>query len=254
MAGASLCDTINGGVAVWQPRRCCAPITPPEDQGAVATDPCYVARYVEPHFQENTYLLYRRAASECWVVDPGLPPQAEQVAQVIRQNRLGLATIMLTHGHADHIAGVAHLKQLWPDAQVRIARADQAMLNDPRQNLSAGFGIPIVLGLEPDCDLQPGEEIPLDGLIWRVLDTSGHSPGGRSLYCPAQDLVITGDALFAGSIGRTDLPGSHHAQLLANIRRQLLTLPESTRVLPGHGPATSIGQERRHNPFLSGLP
>jgi hydroxyacylglutathione hydrolase len=99
-------------------------------------------------------------------------------------------------------------------------------------------------------DLAPGGTLMLEGSVWAILDTSGHSPGGRSLYCAALGVVIVGDALFAGGIGRYDFPDSDGPRLLQNIRDQLLTLPESTRVLSGHGPETTIGTEKHHNPFL----
>ncbi len=210
-----------------------------------------VETFVEPSFQENAYLLYCHQGGSCWIVDPSFPPQTQHIAHAVERARLKPSAIMLTHGHADHLAGVGSLKQLWPDAAVRIGQPDQAMLNDPQQNLSAQFGLPVLAGAQPDGDLCPQQELELDGLLWRVLDTSGHSPGSRSLYCPTQHVVITGDALFAGSIGRTDLPGASHSQLLENIRAQLMSLPAQTRVLPGHGPATTIDQERRSNPFLA---
>jgi glyoxylase-like metal-dependent hydrolase (beta-lactamase superfamily II) len=124
------------------------------------------------------------------------------------------------------------------------------MLTDPQQNLSAGFGVPLATGVADPLPLEPGQEMNLAQLPWEVLDTSGHSPGSRSLHCPSGKLVIVGDALFAGGIGRTDLPAGDGERLVANIRQHLLSLPDETRVLAGHGPETTIGTERRTNPFL----
>jgi glyoxylase-like metal-dependent hydrolase (beta-lactamase superfamily II) len=209
--------------------------------------------FVEQVFQENSYLLYLRQGGQCWIVDPGFPPQTQEIAEAVKQAELKPSGIMLTHGHADHIAGVGPLKKRWPDVPVCIGRADADMLNTPQKNLSAQFGLPFLTSVKPNCDLEPNQQLLLDGLTWTVLDTSGHSPGGRSLYCPSQHVVITGDALFAGSIGRTDLPGSNHQQLLDNIAQNLLTLPRQTKVLPGHGPATTVADEQRSNPFLTDM-
>ena len=217
------------------------------------TPQLHVETFVEPSFYENAYLLWSVKAGECWIVDPGLPPQPDQIVDCVSRLSLRPAAILLTHGHADHIAGVGPLRRCWPDVPVYIGRPDQSMLNDPQKNLSAGFGVPLMTGVADAVALEPQQEMELAGSLWEVLDTSGHSPGSRSLHCPSQKLVIVGDALFAGSIGRTDLPASDGGQLLANIQQHLLSLPDETRVLPGHGPETTIGGERRTNPFLRQL-
>jgi glyoxylase-like metal-dependent hydrolase (beta-lactamase superfamily II) len=123
------------------------------------------------------------------------------------------------------------------------------MLGDPVANVSAMFGLSLTC---PPADelLSPGQTLSEDGLAWRVLDTSGHTPGGVSYHCAEAGVVLTGDALFEGSIGRTDIPGADAERLLRNIRENLLSLPDLTRVLPGHGPETTVGRERRNNPFL----
>jgi glyoxylase-like metal-dependent hydrolase (beta-lactamase superfamily II) len=124
------------------------------------------------------------------------------------------------------------------------------MLSDAAQNLSAGFGMPLTVTTRADGDLAPGDTITLDGLDFTVLDTAGHSPAGRSLYCAQAGVVISGDALFAGSIGRTDFHHCDEQMLHRTIRENLLTLPDDTQVLSGHGPPTTIGRERAFNPFL----
>jgi glyoxylase-like metal-dependent hydrolase (beta-lactamase superfamily II) len=124
------------------------------------------------------------------------------------------------------------------------------MLSDAAFNLSAPFGLPIVAP-PPDELIEPGEVIEIGPSRWEVLDTSGHTPGGVSFYCAAAGVVIVGDALFAGSIGRCDIPGASEQRLLRNIREKLLSLPEATRVLPGHREETTIGREKRTNPYLS---
>ena len=217
------------------------------------TPQLHVETFVEPSFYENAYLLWSDNAGECWIVDPGLPPQPDQMIDCVSRLSLRPAAILLTHGHADHIAGVGPLRRRWPDVPVYIGRPDQGMLNDAQENLSAGFGVPLTTGVADPVALEPRQEMKLAQLQWEVLDTSGHSPGGRSLHCPSRKLVLVGDALFAGSIGRTDLPASDGGRLVANIRQHLLSLPDETRVLAGHGPETTIGNERRTNPFLRQL-
>lgn len=210
----------------------------------------HVETFIEPSFHENAYLLWSVDAGECWIVDPGLPPQPDRILTFANRLSLRPGAILLTHGHADHIAGVGPLRRCWPDVPVYIGRPDRGMLNDPQENLSAGFGVPLATGVADAVALEPGQELTLEQLRWEVLDTSGHSPGSRSFHCPSRKLVIVGDALFAGSIGRTDLPAGDGERLVANICRHLLSLPDETRVLAGHGPETTIGSERQANPFI----
>jgi len=185
---------------------------------------------------------------ECWVVDPGLSPQP--LVEYLRRQALTPRRVLLTHGHADHIAGVSAVKAAWPEAVVTAPSAEADFLTDPVRNLSLPFGMVRITAPAPDELISPGDELMLGELAWRALDTAGHTPGGLSYYCPAAKVAITGDALFAGSVGRTDIPGASEAQLLANIREHLLTLPDETRILPGHGPPSTIGDERRTNPYL----
>lgn len=190
------------------------------------------------------------APAGCWVVDP-----AEPIAALFRhldKKHLAPERIVITHGHGDHISGVGELKRRHPQARVTAPRGDADMLTDARANLSAMLGCPLT---SPPADdiVEPGQTLMLGELEWRVLDVSGHTPGGMALYCAAAKVVVAGDALFAGSIGRCDLPGGSESQLLGNIRRNLLSLPDDTAVLPGHGPTTTIGQERRGNEFLAWL-
>src|SRR5690606_13659146 len=129
-----------------------------------------------------------------------------------------------------------------------ISREDAPMLADAWLNLSAPFGEPLVLQTSADQDLKPGIKLNLGRFEWTVLDVSGHSPGGRALYCAAAGVVLVGDALFRGSIGRTDFPGCDHPGLIRRIRENLLSLPSETVVYSGHGPVTTIGNERKFNP------
>lgn len=212
--------------------------------------PVQVDCFVEPGFGENAYVIWVKEGGRCWIVDPGPEPSAAQILEHLGKHRLQPAGLLITHGHIDHISGVPEILAAHPDTPVYIAEADKACLTDPQENLSAMLMMPFAAEVQDTLDLPPGGELTLDGSVWRILDTSGHSPGGRSFYCRAAGKVIVGDALFQLSIGRVDFHHSDGERLLRNIRENLLTLPDETEVLCGHGPTTTIGDEKQDNPFL----
>ena len=199
-------------------------------------------------FGENSYLIWRRGHSDAVVVDPGFDPQS--ILELLDRHALGLAAILNTHGHADHIAGNEAMKAAYPAAPLIIGSNEVGLLRDPQANLSASFGLPV---LSPDADrlVRDEDQLVVAGLTFRVREIPGHSPGSVVFLCEefAPAFVFAGDVLFAGSIGRTDL-GGNLPQLLAGIRSKLLSLPDETTIYPGHGPATTIGVERRTNPFV----
>jgi glyoxylase-like metal-dependent hydrolase (beta-lactamase superfamily II) len=202
-------------------------------------------------FGENTYVFHRRGASECLVVDPGFEPDA--VIDWIEGHGLVPVAILLTHGHSDHIAGNAGLRHRWPGLPILVGRDDAPKLVDPAGNLSAAFGLALV---SPPADrmLDDGERVSLAGMTLDVAAIPGHSRGHvvfRLADCAPQ-VVFGGDVLFREGIGRTDFPDGDFASLAAGIRRHLYALPPDTVVLPGHGEPTTVGHERRHNPFVTG--
>ncbi len=201
-------------------------------------------------FGENGYTIYRHDGGPCWIIDPGLPPHAEQIIAFVRQPELDTQAILLTHAHADHIAGVDDVRAALGPLPLYLAKPEWPMLSDPNENLSANIGLALTVDDHDLHDLPHGATLELDGLTFKVLDTSGHSPGGRSFYCADQNLVFAGDALFAGSVGRVDFHHSDGKKLIENLRNNLVTLPDNTRVLCGHGPDTTIGHERETNFYL----
>jgi glyoxylase-like metal-dependent hydrolase (beta-lactamase superfamily II) len=198
-------------------------------------------------FETNCYVVRVGASTGCWIIDAGYEPG--ELIGYARQAGLTPEAIVLTHAHADHIAGVRAVLDAFPGTPLWIHGAEREWLRDPQLNLSAAIGM-AVTAPDPDATLTHGQQLELDGSTWRVLHTPGHSPGGITLYCEQASLALVGDTLFAGSIGRSDFPGSSFETLAHSIRTHLYTLPPETRALPGHGPATTIGREKSTNPFV----
>lgn len=215
----------------------------------VANSELHVSAIVSMPFAENTYILHLEGREDCLVVDPGLEP--DKILEHLSAQGLTPAAILNTHGHADHIAGNEAMKQQWGDCPLVIGRGDAEKLADARLNLSGMFGVGLT---SPPADvlLDEGDVYRAAGFELEVLEIPGHSSGHIVFIWKAHEpfVVIGGDVLFAGSIGRTDFPDGSFEQLAKGIHAKLFTLPDDSVVLPGHGETTTVGHEKRHNPFV----
>jgi hydroxyacylglutathione hydrolase len=208
-----------------------------------------IDRLILGDFETNCYVVRRdESARECIAIDTGLDSRA--MIAFLAQHRLTPEAVILTHGHVDHIAGLAAMRSEFPEARVYIHRLDGPMLTDSQANLSEMTMAPFQTA-PADALLEDGDTVEEAGIVLKVLHTPGHTPGGISLYAETEGIVFAGDTLFAGGVGRTDFPGGDWEQLLDGIRTKLFTLPNRTAVYPGHAMRTTIGREKASNPFLT---
>jgi glyoxylase-like metal-dependent hydrolase (beta-lactamase superfamily II) len=216
----------------------------------------FIAGFPAGSFATNCYVVAPGPGEECVIIDPGQDAEPG-IAQILASHRLKPVAVLLTHGHIDHIWSVA------PVCGARgitayIHPADRALLSDPARGFPPLVGQQLLAGLaftEPDdvAELADGMTVSLAGCEFRVGHAPGHTPGSVTFAADGEAVLFSGDLLFAGSIGRTDLPGGDYPAMLDSLARVCLPLPGETRVLPGHGPETTIGAERASNPFLAGL-
>jgi hydroxyacylglutathione hydrolase len=199
-------------------------------------------------FQENCYVIGDEATGAGAVVDPG--DEAARIAFAVEQTGLEIAQILITHAHIDHVGAVAALVDEYSCPVLMHAEAEPMLNQLPTQAMMMGlrFGkVPAV-----DRHIEGDEVLEVGDLRLKALYTPGHAPGHLALYAESESVVFSGDALFAGSVGRTDLFGGDMELLMRSINERLLALPDETRVYPGHGPQTTVGDERRYNPFVQG--
>lgn len=200
-------------------------------------------------FETNCYVVRDDAdpTRSCWIVDCSYAPGP--MLDFIEKEGLKPALCILTHCHCDHVAGLAAMRLRLGPVNTLCHRAEKEFNEDPMLNLSV-FIPPAVTAPPPDAVVQGGEMLELGSYYIRLIHTPGHSPGGLTLWCPEAGEAIVGDTLFAGSIGRLDFPTSDTDAMRRSLHEVLMSLPDETRVHPGHGPSTTIGAERRSNPFL----
>ena len=196
----------------------------------------------------NAYLVADDSTKEAAVIDPAW--DGEVILKAAQERGWRVTNIWLTHAHFDHLGGCAAVADgSNPPPPVGLHPDDYWLWR--LEGGASWFGMRIDPGPEPTIDLLPGMQLRLGRNLFEIRHAPGHSRGHVMLYCPAEDVLFCGDVIFQGSIGRTDLPGGDYDTLIQSIREQVLTLPDQTRLLSGHGPATTVGQERAYNPFLS---
>ena len=199
-------------------------------------------------FQENCYVIADEDSGTGALIDPG--DEAARIALAVEQMGVSIGQIIVTHTHIDHVGAVASLVDEFVCPVLMHEEAEAMLRTMPQQAMMMGMRF----GKVPKVDrrIADDEVLEVGSLRLRSLYTPGHAPGHLAFYAEEQGVVFSGDALFAGSVGRTDLPGGSMDVLMRSISERLLTLPDETRVLSGHGPETTIGRERRTNPFLGG--
>jgi len=210
-----------------------------------------VVRLILGQFSTCCYLLGEEASGQAIVIDPA--EGGSRIVQALEERNWRAKYILNTHGHTDHIGGNAEIKRAFPEATLAIGQKDAGLLRHPLKNLSIFFGR-WVKSPPPDRFLSESDTVEVGDILLKVMELPGHTPGSIGFFYKGTGeeppILFAGDTLFAGGVGRTDFPGSSEEMLIASIREKILTLPEETVIYPGHGPETTVGEEKRNNPFL----
>lgn len=192
----------------------------------------------------NCYFLYREGASEAVLIDPA--DRGADLYEGLKKKGFFVTAILLTHGHFDHIGGAEQLRRL-SGAKLYAPLEEKALCMDPYANLSLQFGSKTVV--EADQWLSDGQKLTLAGIDFLVISTPGHTAGSTCYYVEKAKILLAGDTLFAGSVGRTDFPTGSMGKLVRSVKEKLFVLPDGTKVYPGHGEYTTIGEEKEYNPY-----
>ena len=201
-------------------------------------------------FAENGYLVVCGENGPGIVIDPGAA--SSSMVQLLRDENISVDAIILTHAHLDHVEGVPAIREIAPEAPIFLHN-DDLLLYEAVEMQARAFNLPSVGPLPaPDQGMVHGDELTFGDCRFQIRHAPGHAPGHVILYCSEESVAFVGDVVFLGAIGRADLPGGDFHQLMESIRAQVLSLPDETRLLSGHGPETTVGWERRTNPFLVG--
>lgn len=209
-------------------------------------EPMLLSTVVVTEFMTNCFIIADETTKDAAVIDPG--GEGPKIIREVEKMGVNVTTVVCTHAHVDHIGALKDLKDAFSPA-IMLHQAELPILKTASK-MGRLFGVSIDDPPEPDRFLAEGDQVSLNGLSLKVIETPGHSPGGISLVSSDGKICFAGDALFAGSIGRTDLPGGDYNTLIESIKTKLIPLGDDVKVLTGHGPATTIGVERRYNPFL----
>ncbi len=215
-----------------------------------------IGRMVLGVCQTNCYFVYRTGSSEAIVIDPA--DYGAKIVDALERNGFHVAGILLTHGHFDHILGCKELRSIAGQkaeergaepVRVYVLEAERELLQDARKNLSHSMAGNYTM--EADVYLKDGDELSVAGMTFKTIATPGHTPGGCCYYFEDAGILICGDTLFQESVGRTDFPGGSMSTLVRSIQEKLFVLPEDTLAYPGHGDSTTIGHEKKYNPFCA---
>lgn len=204
-----------------------------------------IGRIVVGNVQTNCYFLYKEGKNEVIFVDPA--DQGEGIYDKLKEAGFDVAGILLTHAHYDHIGSAEKLREL-SGAKIYACEAERQLCGDPRLNLSGMFGRKITIN--PDVYLKDGEEVTIAGMTCKMIATPGHTAGSCCYYFEEGGILISGDTLFLESTGRTDFPTGSMSEIVRSIKEKLFVLPDDVKVYPGHNDATTIGHEKKYNPFV----